>query len=723
MALTDAQTKQVERIRSSAEVELGKKVRASSITPKIDKLILATQNELASFWVKRKKEIMLAILGKDADLSSVRKPNVYSSLKKLEVDDYGANEDDEDFDIEEPEKKGNHVAVLIGILGYGVYKILQSHARGAYKTGKDHGREVIGALPSELTAADRARIADELQVQRGYIDEIVAALSGDFEEILGQGHWDSLDSLNQAINDALNQADRDFMTGTWATAQRALGAGMEEGSEYPGGYWHIEDADACDGTGHRGSGCTENEGVYFTWDEFFTEYGTNDCYNNCRCMEHFEPAPFPGAGEIELMMKTDLLRGRDIATVMLEKQALLLGKFPATFPTKFEYKESMEEAGGVPGLRPTAILTGNDGFDYVWKEIKATEAASEELASRLAMELSLPTVEYRQFVWEGKFGVVSPFVDGTEQLRESGMDVVLNKGQIVQTLVFDAWIANTDRADRNILVKDGMSFLIDHGFSLAKRLGMKIQYKSVEKSRKINNLPVSWENLEPMIDKIEHISNAKIRALVAQTDCPAFVKLSLVEDLMDRRDGLRSFFSSWMHGERLKVHDVVKMSGAAGPAYTPGAQSPSNQRLDVQVPVREDLAKPSEWRRRRLKNRLPHLAEKNMLVVTKVGETLEGVEIHGLRPRNWLCNKETGELILGHGTHMVLWQAYGSGKFQDYCIGKFGRGNIQCLDEPTMAVKAVFDELAPAWKLTKIKVTGIMKAWLEESNAAAAVTT
>ena len=48
-----------------------------------------------------------------------------------------------------------------------------------------------------------------------------------------------------------------------------------------GGYWTPHPAEGMGG--EICPGCEENIGKFFTWNEFDTEYQSNNCLTNCRC--------------------------------------------------------------------------------------------------------------------------------------------------------------------------------------------------------------------------------------------------------------------------------------------------------------------------------------------------------------------------------------------------------------------------------------------------------
>ncbi|MCY9696131.1 HipA family kinase [Paenibacillus alginolyticus] len=216
--------------------------------------------------------------------------------------------------------------------------------------------------------------------------------------------------------------------------------------------------------------------------------------------------------------------------------------------------------------------------------------ANEYIASTLAQHLGFPVGKLQLAKVAGpdgnlQTGVVSKEVMAKEVItwKKAGKHVYLNPSKYIKRLglmrhliVFDAWIANIDRAaGKNLILYRKANgekynwYLIDHGHTLygsprkwKKRAWNAPFWKNIRKfyhtPRGLLRLQSSWAVLEPMVQKIEQLTDADIEAALESVpkgylspNKRQFIKRLL----LTRKKHLRSMIKRWLASNGLKEYN------------------------------------------------------------------------------------------------------------------------------------------------------------------------
>ncbi|MBW5446306.1 hypothetical protein GE107_09565 [Cohnella sp. CFH 77786] len=207
--------------------------------------------------------------------------------------------------------------------------------------------------------------------------------------------------------------------------------------------------------------------------------------------------------------------------------------------------------------------------------------ANEYIAAALAKQLGFPVADLEWAEVDGperrsERGVVSRAAGAWEvitwreadsRVRQDPAKYVNRFGQLRQLIVFDAWIANLDRASGKnlILYRNGPHekydwYLIDHGNSLYgsprkwKRGSWKSAYwrkiwRYYHTPKGLLRVQSSWAALKPMVRRIEGLSSSQIEAALRSVPAGClrgrdrrFTK----RFLLTRRNQLRGMIKRWL---------------------------------------------------------------------------------------------------------------------------------------------------------------------------------
>lgn len=209
---------------------------------------------------------------------------------------------------------------------------------------------------------------------------------------------------------------------------------------------------------------------------------------------------------------------------------------------------------------------------------KLVEIANELIVNRLAREIEIPVSQTYVDYIEGKIGVVSIIHSESNWgliTTQNLQNKVINMDLFKQLFAFDVWIANTDRAgriDHVIVIFNGSEYsfyAIDHGHTLngCTQGEIKWQKENVHEHTRfsinaLNHLSEpeikSFDDLEPIVKKIEELQNGLIDNIVDETCLlvsrgrPQEEQQTLVTNcdvvkalLKCRRDNIRSWLRDW----------------------------------------------------------------------------------------------------------------------------------------------------------------------------------
>ena len=237
--------------------------------------------------------------------------------------------------------------------------------------------------------------------------------------------------------------------------------------------------------------------------------------------------------------------------------------------------------------------TGRRGyFKFATKEqwfFSGPMIANEWIAAALAKRLGFPVADLEVAVVTGpddtrQHGLVSIEQPGKEVVtwREAGEEVwqkpelhVNFTDLLAATVVFDAWIANIDRASGKnlVLVRNSPSerynwYLIDHGHALYgsprkwKRGAWNAQiwqqlWRFYNVPKGLLRLQSSMSALEPMIRKIEGLREHDIEAAVRSVP-PGYLgskeRVFIKRLLLERQKQLRSIIERWLAYKGIKEY-------------------------------------------------------------------------------------------------------------------------------------------------------------------------
>lgn len=222
-------------------------------------------------------------------------------------------------------------------------------------------------------------------------------------------------------------------------------------------------------------------------------------------------------------------------------------------------------------------LTSTSGRKAVFKQprdadaaYKPIELANELLAYKLAIRIGLPVTETRLLNLNGHFGILSVIQSeiNWSQAPESHKTSPNNAALLRLLLVFDLWIANTDRKpDHVIFLMDGNFYPIDHSHVFNGCTHSELKW-SLETVNDVSKFPLktfphpceglvkNYAELEPAIIKIEAISDVEIDATVEESLGEVCTITQLDEETI-----LRTNFatvSALLKSRRNSIHAIVR---------------------------------------------------------------------------------------------------------------------------------------------------------------------
>jgi hypothetical protein len=232
------------------------------VTKQSDKIINRYEKRLTSIWNRSFKNII----------------NVFSETKKQEQ-----------IVVTEEDKKRvkDYLDQMTNELSDSAYKPYKD----AFKLGKIRGQIISRQeIDDDVTDEDDKSLEKELDDNEQYLVAFSNDLQTDLDQIMEQP-YDNYEELQAAIKTKVQEKKKSrvlkyamaiiglVVLGMVTTLRQAR---EEEGHvRHHGGIWTLHPNEG--NGGPVCEGCMENEGQFFTLEEFEAEHGTNDCINNCRC--------------------------------------------------------------------------------------------------------------------------------------------------------------------------------------------------------------------------------------------------------------------------------------------------------------------------------------------------------------------------------------------------------------------------------------------------------
>lgn len=209
--------------------------------------------------------------------------------------------------------------------------------------------------------------------------------------------------------------------------------------------------------------------------------------------------------------------------------------------------------------------------------------ANEIIAYRLAKLLGLNAAEVELAELGGRIGVVSVVQPASRHYSWNQLGRKLNgsiikhiddPAQILQAFVFDIWICNVDRHGGNIVtIPNGQKYsfyLIDHGLALLGAISFRgvpwhssywnhVSRYNRHYIRGIRSHIHSFQQLEPFIERIQHIPANQIYELIDDTPdsiLPPMKKETVKKMLVTRQQNLDKIVMNWFNeNKKVKVVD------------------------------------------------------------------------------------------------------------------------------------------------------------------------
>lgn len=265
------------------------------------KLHKAIKGKLQPKDVKEKIETLLDSYKKN--LFTVWNDHISQINSKLDVKKVQKADDESDSD---KEKKKQVIAGILATLGANLAGTALDYYKQAYLLGKERGVSISGQDFKEGISEEAGKQINDLNsgnqdYLRGFMNDLETKYSDaiDTEYANDQAEENALAAVSTAsesrlglyvtaILSALAYGLTDgILEGQDSAREDAEDNGEELPDEVTGIIWITNHDDAvCDG-------CADNDGKFFTFDEFEEEYQNNECLTRCRCAESSEPTTSP----------------------------------------------------------------------------------------------------------------------------------------------------------------------------------------------------------------------------------------------------------------------------------------------------------------------------------------------------------------------------------------------------------------------------------------------
>lgn len=206
------------------------------------------------------------------------------------------------------------IAAIIASLGLSLSDSALDFYRKAYLLGKERGISISG---EEFRAAINDEATNKLSsladTNRDYLDGFMKDLNDKFNDTIDQ-EYESKETEVEAIKRVAAGAEARlalYVTAILGAFAFGMTDGIKEGeeekepgeAEVTGIIWTTNHDDAvCEG-------CAENDGKFFTLEEFENEYQNNECLTRCRCAEVSEPTTAPADHFARSARVKDLAKG------------------------------------------------------------------------------------------------------------------------------------------------------------------------------------------------------------------------------------------------------------------------------------------------------------------------------------------------------------------------------------------------------------------------------
>lgn len=216
-------------------------------------------------------------------------------LKPLRIASLKKADEEPDSDKEKKKKIIEEIlaglAVSLGSTALDVYK-------QAYMLGKERGVSISGQDFSRvISEEDNQKLLDLVDKNQDYINNFIQDLKQKYSDAIDR-EYESQQAEEHELASIMSSSESRL--GLYATAALgALGIGFTAGldeandqtdeneSEVTGIIWVTNHDDlVC-------PGCADNDGKFFTFDEFEEEYQNNECLTKCRCAETSVPTTAP----------------------------------------------------------------------------------------------------------------------------------------------------------------------------------------------------------------------------------------------------------------------------------------------------------------------------------------------------------------------------------------------------------------------------------------------
>lgn len=240
-----------------------RKIVSPKVTKKVNKILKTYNAKIETLWSTAFQSMK----------ESIRNLN---KVEKIEITD---------------EQKATTFAI-IGALKDGLQEEATNQFIEAYKLGKIRGQVLSDQeIDDELDDEDQKNVDDRLAENEEYLAAFSNDLQNDLDRLYMEGPFDSYEELDALMTRQVEKPkkSRALMYAMAALGLVALGmvialkqADPELGEiKIHGGYWTVHPDEGKGG--EICEGCQENEGKWFTLDEFQDAYQKQNCLTRCRC--------------------------------------------------------------------------------------------------------------------------------------------------------------------------------------------------------------------------------------------------------------------------------------------------------------------------------------------------------------------------------------------------------------------------------------------------------
>lgn len=206
------------------------------------------------------------------------------------------------------------IATIVAGLGASLAGTALDYYRQAYLLGKERGISISGQdFRAAVSEEASKRIQNFSDGNKEYLNGFMENLNDKFNNTIDQ-EYATKEAEAEAIKRVAAGAEARlalYVTAILGAFAFGMTDGIKEGeeekepgeAEVTGIIWITQhDESVC-------PGCTENDGKFFTLDEFDSEYQQNECLTRCRCAESSEPTTAPAEHFARSARIKDLAKG------------------------------------------------------------------------------------------------------------------------------------------------------------------------------------------------------------------------------------------------------------------------------------------------------------------------------------------------------------------------------------------------------------------------------